>query len=492
MNRLLRTCSAALLACALSVPVFGLETPLVLPSGNSAGCINAGSGQVIIYEVFPNTTTRKGQANFLTDLQAMEARVTMVGEHPYSLLRTGWGPSKDALPNPTPEECLSKWFAKELSAGQKKAGRSVTDQEMVRKAEDDFWSKDHPYDGVVRGAFGSFGGGKLMLVVPSKRVAMFYQVDSQDLKLANVYNYSPALYVQIGQNTSPRPDEIASRLDLPKEQKEELVGQFKQQEDNAALQAAPSDVWCCVTTNGFCLIDTANRRMMTFEEKGKAMSLRSVRNISADLAIPNIYQSTPDASTEAKNLANGVCKAMLAEWGVTLFDQYTLKALVGLAQAGEGARKAEALQANAAGNLVILDFTAQRKLLTYQPTGSNNGIELVTVRDYSFDIASDMLRTRAKARAEAAEGFKAIESMANKGQVEQALARLKTELKFVPSLVDAAHKSAALKKLAGKDKEALDALLAQGDKDKEAFLAQVKSAVEAAAAEREKAKKDKK
>jgi hypothetical protein len=491
MNRLLRTCSAALLACALSVPLFGLETPLVLPSGNSAGCINAGSGQVIIYEVFPNTTTRKGQANFLTDLQALETRVTMVGEQAYSFLRTGWGPSKDALPNPTPEECLSKWFAKELSPGQKKAGRSATDQEMVRKAEDEFWSKDHPYDGVVRGAFGSFGGGKLMLVVPSKRVAMFYQVDSQDLKLANVYNYSPALYVQIGQNTSPRPDEIASRLDLPKDQKEDLVGQFKQQEDNAALQAAASDVWCCVTSTGFCLLDTANRRMMTFEEKGKAMSLRSVRNISADLAIPNIFQSTPDASDEAKKLA-GLYKAMLAEWGVTIFDQYTLKALVGLAQAGgEGARKAEALQANAAGNLVILDFTAQRKLLTYQPTGSNNGIELVTVRDYSFDIASDMLRTRGKARLEAAESFKAIEGLAGKGQAERALAMLKAELKFVPTLVDAAHKSAALKKLAGKDKDALEALLAQGDKDKEAFLAQVKSAVEAAAAEREKAKKDK-
>lgn len=490
MNRLLRTCSAALLACALAVPAAALETPLVLPSGNSVGSINAGSGQVIIYEVATNTTTRKGQANFLTDLQVREARVTMVGEQPYSQLRTGWGPSKDALPSPTPEECISKWFLKELSPAQKKAGRTASDQELVRKAEDDFWSKDHPYDGVVRGAF---GGTKLMLVVPSKRVALFYQIDSQDATLVNVYNYSPALYVQLGQNTSPRPDELAARLDLPKEQKEDLVGQFKQQEDNAALQAAPSEAWCAVTQGSsptFCLVDTANRRILTFEEKGRGMSLKSVRNISTDLAIPTLWQSTPDAVKEASEVARA-CKDLLAEWGVPVFDQYTLKALVAMAQAGEGVRKAEALQANIAGNLLVLDFTAQRKLLTYNANGAGNGIELVTVRDYSFDLAADMLRTRHKARIEAAANFKAIEAMAGKGQADKALQMLRNELKFVPSLVDVVRKSAAFRKFAGKDKEALDALVVQADKDKEAFLAQVKTAVEQAAAEREKAKKDK-
>lgn len=492
MNRLLRTCSAALLACALSVPVFGLETPLVVVSGNNIATINAGSGQIAIYELRDNVNTRKSVKNFLVDLQMLEARTTQVGDQTYSLVRTGWGPAKDAFPKPTPEEVIQGLFRKEPTPEQRKTNRAA-DQELVRKAEDEFWSKDHPYDGVVRGAF---SGSMLMVAIPAKRAVLFYRSDDEKLRLLNAYNYSPTLYVQLAYKSIPNPLDLAKsrELDLTKEQQDELINQFKSQDENAAIQAGPSDVWCCAAGAYFALVDSANRRVLTFEDKGKNVELRSVRNISVDLMIPVGYGTTPDAARAATDLTgkSKEVSAMLAEWGVKPFDQYTLKALVAMAQAGDGARKAESLQANCTGSQVVLDFTAQRKLLTYLINGPGNSLQLVSARDYSFDIAIDMLATRANARVEAAEGFKAIEAMAGKGQVEQALARLKTELKFVPSLVDAAHKSATLKKLTGKDKEALDALLAQGDKDKEAFLAQVKSAVEAAAAERDKAKKDRK
>lgn len=492
MNRLLRTCSAALLACALAVPAMGLETPLVVVSGGNIATINAGSGQIAIYELRDNVNTRKSVKNFLVDLQMLEARVTQVGDQTYSLVRTGWGPAKDAYPKPTPEEVIQGLFRKDPTPEQKKSGRAA-DQELVRKAEDEFWSKDHPYDGVVRGAF---SGSMLMVVVPAKRAVLFYRSDNEQIKLLNAYNYSPALYVQLAYKSIPNPLELAKsrELDLTKEQQEELINQFKSQDENAAIQAGPSDVWCCAAGSYFVLVDSANRRVLTFEDKSKNVELRSARNISVDLMIPVGYGTTPDAARAASELTSKSKEvvAMLAEWGVKPFDQHTLKALVAMAQAGEGARKSESLQANCTGSQVVLDFTAQRKLLTYLINGPGNALQLVSARDYSFDIAIDMLASRANARVEAAEGFKAIEAMAGKGQGEQALARLKTELKFVPTLVDAAHKSAALKKLAGKDKDAFEALLAQGDKDKEAFLAQVKSAVEAAAAEREKAKKDKK
>lgn len=490
MNRLLRTCSAALLACALAVPAAALETPLVVVAGTDIGTVNAGSGQIAIYELRDNISTLKSTKNFLVDLQMLEARSTMVGDQAYSLLRIGYGATKDAVPRPTPEEVI-RWFRKEPTPDQKKAGRS-SDQEGVRKAEDEFWSKEHPYDGVVRTAF---GGNMLMVAVPSKRVALFYRSDSERLTLLNAYNYSPSLYVQLAFKSTPNPLDLAKdpALDLTKEQQEELINQYKGQDENAAMQAAPSEAWCCAAAPYFALVDTANRRVLTFEDKGKNVDLKSVRNINVDLMIPVGYGASPDAAKAASDLVskNKPVAAMLNEWGVKPFDQYSLKALVAVAQAGEGGRKAEALQANCTGSQLVLDFTAQRKLLTYLLNGPGNALRLVSARDYSFDIAIDMLATRANARIEAAENFKAIEAMAGKGQADKALQMLRNELKFVPSLVDVVRKSAAFRKFAGKDKEALDALLVQADKDKEAFLAQVKAAVEQAAAEREKAKKDK-
>jgi hypothetical protein len=483
-------CSAALLACALAAPLAALETPLVVTyGGNSFGSINAGSGQVAVYDINTNGTDRKSQpANFLTDLQMLEARAVTVGGQTYSLLRTGWVPGKDAMPSPTPEEIIQS-FRKEATADQRKDNdKALSDREQVRKAENDFWSQRLTYDGVVRGAF---NGQRLMVVVPSHRTALFYQIENQAPRLIMAYNYSPALYIQLGRNTTPSPQDIISQLKVSRTQVDELLNQVKKTDEKAGIQAAKSDVWCCATGNQFCLVDIANQRIMTFEDKGKAMALRSVRNIGADLLIPSEWQATPDIAKEA--LALGKSKELaplLAEWGIKTFDQYTLKALVAMAQAGQKSGKDSGLQASHTSGQVILDFTSQRKLATYMVNGAGNGIQLTSVRDYSFDIAVDLLYTRARARAEAADNFKVLESMAAKGQAEAVLARLKSELRLVPALVDTARKSSAFKKFSGKDKEELDALLTQADQDKEAFQTLVKTAVESAAAERERAKKD--
>lgn len=489
MHPIVRRCLPGLCAAILSLPLRAMDTPLVLFSGAGMGTVNAASGQVAIYDLRERSTERKSIANFLADLNRLE--LESAGVAGYTALRTGW-PGGSGAPKPTPEE-LIRQFRKEPTPEQRTAGTGG-DQELVRKAEDEFWSKERPYDGVVRAALGS---QLLMVVVPAKRVALFYKVDNQRLTLSASYNYSPALYVQLAMNSQPDPLAIVRQLDLPKDQQEQLVGAFHAQEGGGIAAAATSEVWCCAAGTLYALLDTANQRLLLFEDMGKAVALRAVRNLAADLMIPVGFNSGPNASAEAAELPRRSkdAAALIKEFGLEPFDQYALKAFAGLAVAPRGASgRQEVLQANCSeGNnpQVVLDLLPQRKLLVYNLRGAGNSLELASVRDYSFDVAVDALLTRVGNRANGVQLLRRAGEQAGKGDGAVAVQNLSAALRLDPGLVEQARKLPALRKLKGGDQERAEAILAAADKVQEAERGRLEAVAKAAAAERAQAKGDK-
>lgn len=482
MRRLLRACSALALTALMVGPAMSLETPLIAVNGKYAALVNSGSGMVNIYELNDKQTVRHGGFNFLTDLSYYDSVV--MGERGgsvYTKLRTG-----TETMDPPVEKLIEVMFKKEPTKEQKEKGRP-SDRETVREAEDAFWSKDQAYDGTVRIAYGA---RLIMIAVPSKHAVLFYEISDIDRPIFSAaYNFGPALYVALGYNTTPNPIDIANKLALPEAERKQLEEGFKKTEDGGPAQAAKCELWGVASNNFYALVDSANNKIILFEDTGKKIALRSVRSIAADLQIPLGFQALPDESEAVRALLKEKpVDATLKELGVQPFDQFTLRAFVNHIQVGEEGKKTESLQANSNNSQIILDFTGQRKLLVYNLQGQGNSLELASARDYTFEVASNSLarfvNNRIKYGPEAWNNAK--ETL--KASPKIALRNLKIALTLNPKLVEVAAKDAGFKKLKDDFMTEYEALIETGQKANDELKATVKTILEEAEEARKKDK----
>ena len=225
---------------------------------------------------------------------------------------------------------------------------------------------------------------------------------------------------------------------------------------------------------------------------GKKIALRSVRSISADLAIPVGFHSEPDEVAALQVVTKDkTVGETLKELGLAPFDQYTLRAFVNHIQVGEEGKKNESLQATKNKSQIMLDFTGQRKLLVYNLQGGGNSLELASARDYTFEVGLNTLVRFSNNRIGGPELYTVAQANLKANRVKSALMVLESAIKMNPQVAAIAAKDGGFKKLKDADKEAFDKLIADGTKAVEDLKTSAKTIMEEAAEARDKAKKKK-
>lgn len=386
----------------LSAWASALETPLTVasPTGQIAITINPTLGTMTMYRLNGvGTLDRKGSANFLNDINFL--RNYIVDERDgdvYSALRVGYGINK-----PTPEEWMRgilgalKQTRKAEEAGIKPL------LERARNSEEEFWNKDNAYDGVVRAALGN---NYLMLVVPSTRTVMFYDIQNEGFKLVAVTTFSPLLYLPHVFNSTPTPADLLRQLpsDLQEERRKQMEEQMDAmlEQPGQTIATKPSNVWVAAAAGEkFIVVDIANARLMSYEYAGKDLFVRAVRNIEVDLMIPSAFKSTPDLQGAYQVFStNRTNKEFLASEAITDiidFETYvqSRQASTGAGGSAGGGAKASPVQLTTIYNTgdLLIDFTDQRKVLSYRFGGGNTVLELRSMRDYTLDAGIALIET---------------------------------------------------------------------------------------------------
>ena len=463
--------SACLLALATVAPA--LETPLILSAGSNAGIIDPSLGTLTTIEVISNGSTRKAFVNWLMDLDQIQRRpfAERNGEI-FSTLRVGHPTVK-----PTPEEFILI-FPKKPTKAQTEAGQKDL-QSQVREAEKAFWEQEHKYDGVVRGAY---SGQYLMLVVPSSRAVLFYQNSGKEsLDLLGYSQFSPLLYVPSAWKSTPDPAQMVQGLKLDEDEKKAIEGALHAREDGSAAAAAKCEIWCTNVGEVFIVVDSANQKIWAYEIKGQTIALTSVRSMGVDLIAPG-YKTQPldqDGVEQFGKLYAG----QLKDLGIAKLDWAYVQAFISAQQVGD-ATKAGALQANLVSNQVVLNFTAQRKLVCYEYR-SGVGLNLTSVRDTTVDLGLTLLARQISEKTLARGAY----NDAVKSKSGNILGLMTYALGLDPSLIHDAEKNTAIKNALKADWEKLkaDALKA------EETLQAKRDAIEAAAdAERKRLKEKRK
>lgn len=391
----------AVLAIASATAVHALETPLVLKSGGQGGnyaVIEPGLGTVTLYAVEGNTLTKHGSASFLADLSFLEQRPFDERDGVvYSTLRIG-----DPGCRPTMGDLLAA-FPSKPSKREAEAGLKSYQARAI-EAENAFWAKDNPFDGIVRGAYSAT---VLFLCIPSKHAILLY--DCQDRtkgpQLVGWRNYGVELMVPQVFGSTPTPQDILAQLpaEVKDDQKKALDEAMKAlAEGGGAIQLQPSDPW--VAAGGgdrFVLVDPPNKHIMTYEYKGKGWEVKSVRNLEVDMMIPTAFNSSPDEQrTFTEYLASR--KNQLAAYGITPDLPY-FKALVGQKQVDSG--KVSDVQATGNADDIVIDYVKLHKLYVYRLLGRNNSLELVSMRDYTLDVGLALQDVEFRADVDAANAW---------------------------------------------------------------------------------------
>lgn len=463
--------SACLLALAISAPA--LETPLVMAANTNAGIIDPGLGTLTTIEVQASGTQRKSFVNWLMDLDQLQRVTREQNGEIYSNLRLG-----SPAVRPTPEE-FTQTFSDKPTKKQTEAGQKDL-RAQVREAEKAYWEKEQKYDGVVRGAY---TGQYLMLVIPSSRAVLFYQNSGKDsVDFIGFTNYSPVLYVPTAWKSSPDPAQMIQQLKLDEDEKKAIEGALAAREDGSAPQAAKSEIWCTAIGEGFVVVDAANQKIWAYEVKGTTVAMTSVRSMGVDLIAPG-FQTAP-ADQQGIDLFAKAYGAQLKTIGVDKLDLPYVHAFLNAQQVGDSA-KAGALQANEVNNQVVLDFTAQRKLVTYEYR-QGSGLALTSVRDTTIDLGLMLLTRQLKEQVLARNTYN--EAVKSKSPA-QTLRILSYALGLDPTLHTDADKNTSLKNALKADWEKLMADAAKAETELKAKRDVI---LKAAEAERERIKNKKK
>ena len=467
---------ACLPACLLALATFApaLDTPLILSAANNAGVIDPSLGTLTTIEVISNGSTRKAFVNWLMDLDQRQRRPFAERDGVmYSELRVGSPTIK-----PVPEEFI-QIFPNKPTKAQTDAGQKDL-RTQVYEAEKAFWEQEHKYDGVVRGAY---SGQYLMLVVPSTRAVLFYQNSGREsLDLIGWSQYSPLLYVPSAWKSTPEPAQLVQSMGkLTEDERKAIEGALHAREDGSVAAAAKSDIWCTNIGETFIVVDSANQKIWAYEIKGQIVSMTSVRSMGVDLIAPG-FQTRPldqDGLDQFAKLYAWQLKAL----GIAKLDLPYIQAFINAQQVGDAA-KAGALQANLVNTQIVLNFTAQRKIVTYEYR-SGVGINLTSVRDTTVDLGMSLLAREISEKTYARQSY----NEAVKSKTNNVLGLMTYALGLDPSLYVEADKNTSLKNALKADWEKLKADAIKAD---EAMKAKREAIATAAEAERQRLREAKK
>ena len=406
------------------------DTPLIIPAkdGSNVVVINPGLGTAVVYSINESNSSKKGECSWLAELAYHEKMVVQEQNGiAYSPLRIGLTLSLKALDwSPFPEGLLAAIPSKLTKSQEQRLGaKDVSPQAQARAAEDKFWVTGKDYDGKVSAAF---DGQYLMLVIPAKHAVMFYEYTSQNLELRALKGYGPELLIPSGFKTKPEPAEVFKVL--PKEQQDAALKAMDERLLAVPAETPKSEVWCgSLNSSVFVLVDTANRRLISYQPTGKKIET-CVRDLQFDLMYEGMFKSTP----KGEELITAFQKQWgprLAELGYSELSLDVMREIVSQEMKGD-ASKAGALQADATADLLILDFTAERKLLTFACRGTD--IELVSARDYTIDSAIAVFWRRLNAKANAAQVVKRTTDSIKALKPATALTQVAFALELDPAL----------------------------------------------------------
>ena len=378
-----------LLTLVAAVPA--LDTPLIInnTAGTSTVFVNPTIGSMTLYNIQDGQLNRVASTNFLAELTLLGSTITRdVDGRAVTALQ-------DGSPNnlPTAEGFLAE--LKKLSSPKAEAAGVKTLADRARAAEKEFWSKENPYDGVVRAALAQ---NYLMLAIPAKHTLLVYDVSALSFMLVAYHNYGPELYLPTVFGSNPSPAEILKELpqEVQEARKKELEAQIAAMMEvgDQAIALKPSDIYL-VAGQGerFAVFDIANSRLMAYEYTGKALALRGIRNVEIDLLIPTAYRSKPDIAEIYRQWTKDRSRqAFLASLGMEK-DLISFQLYVEGKQKAADSQKSSSFQANViigSGDLV-LDFADKRKAIVYRFAGGEATMDLKSLRDYTLDAGIALL-----------------------------------------------------------------------------------------------------
>lgn len=382
------------LLLALAASAQALDTPLVInnTAGTSTVMVNPSIGSMTLYYIQDGQLNRIASTNFLADMTPLESIVVreMPDGTPVTYLQDG---SANNLP--TAEQFLVGVLGRLGQTAAEGAAGVKSLLERARAAEKEFWSKDHPYDGVVRAALAQ---NYMMLAVPSKRTLLVYDVSASSFRLVAWHNYGPELYLPHVYGSNPTPAQILQELpqEVQEARKKELEAQIAAlaEQTEQAIDVKPSDLYLVAGAGErFALYDIANTHLMAYEYTGRALQLRGIRNVEVDLLIPTAYRSMPDiAEIYRQWMKDRQRQAFLATLGMEK-DLIAFQTYVESKQKIAEGQKVSAFQANvipSTGDLVM-DFGDKRKAMVYRFAGGEPTMDLKSLRDYTLDAGIAML-----------------------------------------------------------------------------------------------------
>ncbi|HEX3134993.1 MAG TPA: hypothetical protein VHX44_15615 [Planctomycetota bacterium] len=476
-----------LILMTLTSWVAALENSLVMRSpGQGAGLyavVSPNTGNITLYGLEGQQTTRYASGNFLADLANLEGLPggTQAGIT-YSVLRLS---HKEFTPTPS-DLLFSPAFPEKPSAKEQAAGLKAL-RYRATEAENNFWAEIKPYDGVVRGAMGS---QYLLLCIPIKHALLCY--DCQDRNkgpiLISYRNYGVDLMIPQTLASDPAPQAILNALpaDIKEDTKKALEESLNAlAEGGGAVKLEPSDPWiACGTGDRWVLVDPPNKHICTYEFQGKRWVLKSARNLEVDHLIPTSFRSSPDEQQGFAEYMKSRKKQLDA--GGIIPDLAYFKALVDQKQVASG--KTSDIQASIVGDDLMLDFVKMRKLYAYRLLGANNGLELLSMRDYTLDVGLALQDVEFRAEADAINAWNAAKKFITNHDDANAWLCVKYALSLDPSIYKVIEKDAGakgLKKLPDWQATLDDAIKRSQEKEKQ--LEERRKAAE----EARKAKKDK-
>jgi hypothetical protein len=456
----------AALLCAALLPA--VEQPLTLMAGTRAVVIDPAFGDIQTYEVQPNTLKRlaiSATANFVADLTEFGRRWESEDQNSLRLGSLTCKPSYADI------------FEEIRKAGGKKEDAKAL-YENARKSEDAFWKTEPKFDGRIATAISS-DGSYLFLAVPALHVVMVYELRNDRATLHSLRNWGAELYIPSGWKSTP--DLNAMLKELSAENRQAVMRQLDAQADGpravlAAEQAKPTsvgEVWLAGgPRNSVLVVDLANRMAMLYQVTGKdAFELRSVRDLSIDLLIPQVTGIPANTQPFGQEMIKAFAQAraqQLAALGIELDRDY-LNAFANQRQGGVKTRSnpLEASIEPGERNLVLLNFTDRRVALTFN-LKNGQSIDRVAIRDTVVDLGLSAIEQLIQDRERAKEPFARAKAQATKpSQQKVALMNLKSAFSYDPTLYKEAEKLLAKEFRVGAFAADFQALIDQAAKDAE-------------------------
>ncbi len=423
------------------------ETPLLIPGEgtNYAAQISPSQGSITMFSVEDTRLIRKGSANFFADQELYSKWViATINSAPWSLLRTGSDATYGGFWNnkPTGRDLMEQIAKVYPYTKEDQAAELKKPLERMYELEDNFWKIVPAYDGVVRAALAR---EHLLIAIPSRHTLMFYRIEGESFKAVGWRNYGPELFVPNSLNSEPSLQRLLQTLPASP-RKAEIEKTLSACGRLPAGGATPkSDVWVAAMANeSFIVVDVPNQRVMAYQLPGKNIELRAVRNLQADLLLPDLlgesYSSTPAERDLVAQLAKDPRRVEQAQrHGITI-DRDSLIALA--AQSKQPGAGAGALQATITNQRILLDFTEQRKLVELDFRGQTQ-LLLVSVRSYALDAGVAALEALFTSIANARHVFTSAQQAAAKHNTTAAMLNLKLALQLDPFLLKDCENAAA-------------------------------------------------